>query len=152
MEQQQLDIIKQTIKEFFEFTAFEVEIEFWPPKEETIPINIKTQEPQMLIGEGGQTLSDLQHILKAILRKKIAQPFYISLDINDYKKRKTEYLKEMAREMANEVSLLKKEKELAPMPAYERRIVHMELAERDDVVSESSGQEPERKIIIKPRA
>jgi spoIIIJ-associated protein len=152
MERKSFDIIKEITKEFFEKINFELEIEFVPPVEDTVSINIKTQEPQTLIGEGGQTLSDIQHILKAILRKKIAEPFFISVDINEYRKRKEEYLKETARSYADEVFLTKKEKELAPMPAYERRVVHMELVKREDVVSESVGEGLERRVIIKPRS
>lgn len=151
MDQKLFNIIKDTAKEFFEKTNFVLELEFTPPIEDTVSINIKTQEPQILIGEGGQTLADIQHILKAILRKKITEPFFISIDINEYRKRKEEYLKETARSLADEVSLTKKEKELAPMPAYERRVVHMELANREDVISESTGEGAERRIVIKPR-
>jgi len=146
-----IETIKKTAKDLLEKTTFEIEIEVLPEENGTIPINLKTEEPQILIGEGGQTLNEIQHLLKAILRKKIKEPFYINLDINDYKKKKTEYLKEMARLTADEVSLTKKEKSLAAMPAYERRIIHLELSQRSDVVSESIGEEPERKIVIKPR-
>ena len=130
--------------------TFEVEIEFLPQKEQTLPINLKSNEPQILIGEGGQTLTEIQHLLKAILKRKITEPFFIDLDINDYKKKKIEYLKELAKSVADEVALTKKEKQLAPMPAYERRIIHLELAEREDVTSESIGQEPERKVVVRP--
>lgn len=144
--------IKKTAEEFFSKTTFESEIEVLPEEDQTVPINLKIEEPQILIGEGGQTLNEIQHLLKAILRKKIAseEMFYINLDINNYKKKKTEYLKETARLAADDVSLSKKEKTLAPMPAYERRIIHLELANRSDVVSESIGEEPERMVIIKP--
>jgi len=145
-----LDQIKQIVKEFFKKTSFDLEVYFLPIKDNTLSIEIKTDEPQILIGEGGQTLADLQHILKAILRRKTEIPFYLNIDINDYKKKKIEYLKELARTTADEVALSKKEKELIPMRSFERRIVHMELAERNDVITESIGDEPERKIIIKP--
>jgi len=146
-----LQKIKETIEEFFEKTTFEVEVEVLPEKEQTLPIKLKADDPQILIGEGGQTLVEIQHLLKLILKRKITELFYIDLDINDYKKKKKEYLREMAKSAADEVALTKKEKILPPMPAYERRIIHLELAEREDVVSESMGQEPERKIVVKPR-
>ena len=151
MNPQNLKTIKKMVEEFFEKIPFEVEIDLLPEKEGTVPINLKmTDEPQILIGEGGQTLNEIQHLLKAILRRKIPELFYINLDINDYKKKKTEYLRELARSSADEVSLTKKEKTLAPMPAYERRIIHLELSNRSDVVSESTGEEPDRKIVIRP--
>jgi len=145
-----LKTIKETTKEFFEKTTFEVEIIIHPQKEETISIDLKTEEPKILIGERGQTLSEIQRLLKSILRTKIKEPFYIELDINDYKKKKTDYLKELARSIADEVVLTKKEKMLAPMQAYERRIVHLELAGRNNVTTESIGREPERRIVIRP--
>ena len=158
--------VKKIIKEFFEKTTFNVEVEILPQKDLTIPINLKTDEPQILIGEGGQTLFEIQHLLKAILRRKIAakdpvsislgeageqeENFYIDLDINGYKKKKNDYLKELARSVADEVFLTKKEKVLSPMPAHERRIIHLELAGRSDVVTESVGEGFERRLVIKP--
>src|SRR3989344_212897 len=152
--------IRSIIEDFFEKMALEVEVDVLPQNGSTLPVNIKTDEPQILIGQGGQTLFEIQHILRAILRKKIAQSefvpeeqgfLYIDLDVNDYKKKKIDYLKELARSAADEAALMKQEKILEPMSAYERRIIHLELAGRADVVSESTGEEPERKITIKPR-
>jgi spoIIIJ-associated protein len=152
LNQTDIEKIKKEIQDFFKKATFEVEIEIDPQKEKTFPINIKTEDPQILIGEGGQTLTEIQHLLKAILRKKIIseEPFYLEIDINSYKKKKYEYLRELAKSVADEVALTQKEKQLAPMPAHERRIIHLELSGRTDVISESIGQEPERKIIIKP--
>ena len=141
--------IKKITREFFEKTTFEIEIEFLPQEDQTFPIKLQTKEPQILIGEGGQTLFEIQHLLKAILKRKIRENFYIDLDINDYKKKKIKYLKELARSTADEVALTKKEKILSPMPAYERRIIHLELANRSDVTTESIGKEPERRVVIR---
>jgi len=150
LSQSDVEKIKKTTREFFKKMTFEVEIEFLPQKDQTFPINLKSDEPQILIGEGGQTLNEIQHLLKTILKRKITEPFFIDLDISDYKKKKIEYLKELAKSVADEVVLTKKEKQLAPMPAYERRIIHLELAERREVTSESIGREPERKVVVRP--
>lgn len=151
MTQANFEKIKEIAKEFFQKTGLELEVEIKLPRDLTVPINLKMEEPQVLIGERGQTLAEVQHLLKAILRKRIKteKPFYIDLDINDYKKKKIEYLKEMARTAADEVALTKKEKHLSSMPAYERRIIHLELAPRTNVTTESVGREPERKIVIR---
>ncbi|MCX6760783.1 MAG: hypothetical protein NTZ84_01575 [Candidatus Nealsonbacteria bacterium] len=149
LSQETINKIKETVNEFFQKTTLDVAIEFLPEKEGTMPINVKSEEPQILIGEGGQTLIEIQRLLKLSLKKKISEDFYIDLDINDYKKKKIEYLKEMAKSEADEVSLTKIEKELAPMPAYERRIIHLELLNRSDVVGESVGEDQERRIVIK---
>jgi spoIIIJ-associated protein len=150
MNSENLEKIQKIVKEFFQKMTVEGEIEILPPKDETLIINLKIEDPQILIGERGQTLFEVQHLLKAILRREIPENFYIDLDINDYKKKKIEYLKELARSIADEVSLTKKERVLSPMPAYERRIIHLEIAERKDVTTESIGQEPERKVVIRP--
>lgn len=154
MDQINIEKIKETAREFFEKTGLVIEaIEIKSPDNLTIPINLKMEEPQILIGEGGQTLAELQRLLKLVIKKRVVidAPFYVDLDINDYKKKKVEYLKEMAISAADEVSLTKKEKTLSAMSAYDRRIIHMELASRGDITTESVGEEPERKVAIKCR-
>jgi spoIIIJ-associated protein len=153
MSQSNPNKIKEIIQEFFNKMGFSVEIEIGVPEGLTIPIEIKTEDPQVLIGKKGETLGEIQKLLKIILRRKVApeKNFYIDLDINNYKKKKIEYLEELARSVADEVSLLKKEKTLEPMSSYERRIVHLELSEREDVVTESQGEGEERRIVIKPK-
>jgi len=144
-----LEEIKKITQEFFQKTTFEVEIEFLLLKT-TLSINLKTKEPQILIGEGGQTLNEIQHLLKVILKRKTKESFFIDLDINDYKKKKAEYLKELAHSVADEVVLIKKEKSLPPMPARERRVIHLTLASRSDITTQSLGQEPKRRVMIRP--
>lgn len=142
--------IKKIIEEFIGKMTFSVDVEMGQAQEDTIPINLKLEEPSVLIGDRGQTLADIQHLLKMIIRKKIENPIYIDLDIQDYKKKKEEYLKDMARSIADEVILNKKEKILDPMSSYERRIIHMSLAEREGISTESIGEREERRIVIKP--
>ncbi|HCM36634.1 MAG: hypothetical protein A3J30_01725 [Candidatus Wildermuthbacteria bacterium RIFCSPLOWO2_02_FULL_47_9c] len=115
----------------------------------TVQVALRAQEPKMLIGERGQTLFELQHIAKLILRKKIAEPFFLSLDVNEYKKNKEEYLRDLAQTTADEVTLLKKPKELSPMSSADRRVIHIALSNRTDVVSESVGEGPDRRVVIK---
>ena len=150
--QSDIEKIKEIAKEFFEKTGLAVEaLEVKAPKDFIVPINLKIEEPQILIGEQGQTLTEVQRLLGLVLKKKIntAEPIHINLDINSYKEKKNEYLKEMARSAADEAVLTKAERALPPMSAYERRIIHTELASRSDVTTESIGEEPETKIVIK---
>lgn len=142
--------IKKISQEFFEKTNLEIEVEVLSLEDKTVPIKLKTEEPKFLIGQNGQTLNEIQHLLKAILKRKIPEDFYVNLDVNDYKKKKTEYLRETAKSLADQVALTKQEKMLASMPAYERRIIHLELADRPDITTESIGREPERRIVVKP--
>ena len=156
MNKENLEQIKSITEEFFNKLAITGEIKINNPSGEegslVIPIDLNIEEPQIFIGQNGQTLNEIQHLLKAILRKNIDEQFYIDLDINDYKKKKIAFLKDMARTVADEVALYKKERVLAPMPPYERRIIHLELAEREDVVTESFGEGKERRVVVKPRS
>lgn len=145
----EMEQMKEGVKEFFQKMGFDIEVNL-SSQNDTLAINLKSEEPQVLIGEGGRILADLQKILKAILSRILKRSFYIDLDINDYKKKKGQYLREMARKTADEVALNKKEKILPVMSSYERRIIHLELAERKDITTQSIGQEPERRIVIRP--
>jgi len=118
---------------------------------ETVEISVKVDDPQVLIGEKGQTLNEIQRLIKMIAGKKVEEPIYFNIDINDYKKKKEEYLSNLARDLADEVALSKETKVLLPMSAYERRIIHAALADRKDISTESEGEEPERKVVIKAK-
>jgi spoIIIJ-associated protein len=142
--------IEKIVKEFFKKTSFDVSVELGEIENETLPVLLKTDEPQVLIGEGGKTLVCFQQLLNKIIKKGLDEKLFIDLDINDYKKKKLDYLREIARNYADEVALTRSPQELRPMPSYERRIVHLELQKRSDVATESAGEEPYRRIIIKP--
>jgi spoIIIJ-associated protein len=144
------EIQKQT-NIFFEKTEFEgdARAEF-DEDQTTILLSIKLEDPQVLIGKNGETLSMIQHLLVKMAKRIAGEEIKISLDINDYRKRKAIFLKELAQVTADEVSLNKKNKELEPMSSYERRIIHMVLKERKDVLTESIGEGEERRIVIRP--
>jgi len=142
--------IKNIIKEFLGKMTFDVDVEIGQSQEGIIPVNLKMDEPSVLIGEKGQTLSDLQYLLKMTIRKKLGDQVFIDLDIQDYKKKKVEYLKEMARSVADEVLLNKKEKIMEQMSPYERRVIHMELSAREGVKTESIGEGEDRRVVVKP--
>ena len=141
--------IKEKVKEFFLKAGFSVELKI-TKNDRTFKIDVQTDQPKELIGQKGTLLLEIQHLLNAILKKQIGQEIFIDLDVGGYKERKIKYLRELARAIADEVALTKKEKILEPMPAYERRIIHLELASRPDVTTESIGKEPNRKVVIKP--
>jgi len=156
LSQEQLNKIRETASEFFEkmtlpISSANVSLSSAAGGVDVVNLDAKSGEPQILIGQGGQTLSEIQRLLKMILNKKLGKVFYFNLDINDYKKKKVEYLKNLAKELADQVSLTKQEKLLSPMPAYERRIIHSELSQRTDVITESQGEGPDRHIVIRPK-
>ncbi len=155
------DKIKKTAKNFFEKMGFDVDISITEKEDNMVFIDIKTDEPKILIGQKGQVLFDIQHVLKLIIKRNILnsplgleeteKEFFIDIDINNYKKKKIEYLKETANYIADEVALHKKEKEMEPMSSYERRIVHTEISKRGDVIKESIGEGENRRVVIKPK-
>ena len=154
-EQKEIDKIKEVVREFFEKMTVEVSnIEASLSVEENrdvINLNVKMDEPQILIGQGGQTLLEIQRLLRMVLSKKLQKVFYLNLDIDDYKKQKVEYLKELAKNLADQVATTGEEKNLLPMSSYERRIIHAELADRIDIMTESQGDGFDRHIVIKPK-
>lgn len=142
--------IRKICEEFFRKMGFLEKLEIGKIEEKILPVKLEVEEPRVLIGKNGQTLFEIQRVLQAILKRKFGGEFYLDLDINDYKKKKIAYLKELAKTTADQVALVKKEKELPPMPAFERRIIHLELAARSDVTTQSLGKEPDRRVVIKP--
>jgi len=150
--QSDMEKIKQVAEEFFQKATLNVsKIEASFDIGEIVNLDIKSDEPQILIGQQGQTLFEIQRLLRLIINKKLQKIAYLNLDINDYKKKKVEYLKETAKDLANEVAFTKTEKVLTPMSAYERRIIHAELSDRSDVITESHGEGLSRHIVIKPK-
>lgn len=151
--QEEVEIIRDLIRDFFDRAGFFVDVHInIGSKEDTdiLEANIKTTEAQSLIGKQGLVLADIQLLLRKAIKKKINRDFYISIDIDNYKKNKEDYLRDFAQSIADEVSRTKKEKELPLPSSFDRRIVHIELEKRKDVLTESIGQGEDRKIIIKP--
>jgi len=141
-----IKIIKD-ILDFFEIK--DVQIDTIEPDENTLIINIKTDNGRFLIGHDGSTLKNLELLIR-LLAQKQNYPKKINIDINNYKKEQEENLKKIAKETAHKVIVTKKPIKLLPMNAYERRIIHLELAINPNVTTESTGEEPERCLIIKP--
>ncbi len=142
--------IKRITKEVFKRMGWKkIRIE---TKEEGDNLNVEVEvsDPKLLIGERGENLRSLQRILRIMCIKELGEGIFLNLDVNKYKKRKTEYLKEVAGEIADEVSLSGKPHALPAMNSYERRIIHMELSQRADVRTESEGEEPRRRVVVKP--
>jgi len=156
--QNQVNKIKEFVAEFFskmtiEVSSIKVELSVSPeePTKDVVSLEIELNEPQILIGQQGQTMFEIQRLFRTILNKKLQAIFYLDLDINGYKKKKIEYLKYLAKDVADQVSFSKTEKALLPMSAYERRIIHAELSQRADVATESSGEGTERHVLVRPK-
>ncbi len=149
MKKEKMEEIKKTIKDIFHFVDPDIRVDFYLREESSILVDVKMKEPQVLIGEKGQTLMELERLLKIVARKKAKETLFINLDINDYKKRKADYLKDLAEEAAEEVISTGTEKRFPPMPSFERRAIHTTLLEKEGAVTESTGEGDERRVVIK---
>jgi spoIIIJ-associated protein len=108
----------------------------------------------MLIGKNGQNLSAFEHLVRLIVFRKNnseeSKDLNFIVDVNDYRKSRARYILDLARTAANRVIISQRAEALSPMSSYERRLVHTELASNKDIQTESIGEEPRRRIVIKP--
>ena len=115
---------------------------------------IVTDEAGILIGENGQNLFSLSHVLKKMTGKAFKDANkempQFSIDVNGYYTKKINDLKESAKMSAQRARFFKKEIILEPMNAFERKMVHLALSECPDIKTESVGEGNERKIVVKP--
>ena len=114
-----------------------------------IVFDVEGEDLGILIGRRGQTLSCLQYIVRLIAgnrMKTITPP--IVIDVNGYKQRRYQSLQALAQRIAEEVEANGEPFALEPMPAYERRIIHLALAEHPSVTTQSTGIGETRKVVI----
>ena len=113
--------------------------------------NIEGEDLGILIGRRGQTLACLQYIVRLIVghQTKAWEPIFI--DVEGYKQRRYQGLQLLAQHMAEQVQARGEPFTLEAMSAYERRIVHLALADHPDVITESIGQGEARRVVILPK-
>ncbi len=114
-----------------------------------LTFDIKGEDLGILIGRRGQTLASLQHIVRLIMTHQTKNQQLIMLDIEGYRQRRYRALQKLAQRIADQVKSQKSPFTLEPMPAFERRIIHLALADHPDVVTESTGEGEARKVVIK---
>lgn len=123
-------------------------------REETddgVPVfDIEGEDSGLLIGRRGETLQSLQYLVNLIVTHQLGRSAYVQIDIEGYKERRRDTLAGVAERTAERVADTGESAELEPMPAYERRWVHMALANNTDVRTESSGEGSERFVVIYP--
>jgi len=117
----------------------------------SIALNINGDDLGILIGRRGQTLSCLQYIVRLIVGHQTKAWVPITIDVGGYKQRRHEALRALAQRMAEQVKVRRVPFTLEPMPAYERRIIHLTLADHPDVITESIGEGEARKVVILPK-
>ena len=118
--------------------------------ENYIKITMHSQNSSILIGKGGRTLSSLQNLLRAAIYRQTNIHINVVLDVENYKERQEHNIERLAKKLAKEVLKTKEPITMDSMNSYERRLVHSVLSEFKGVTTESEGEEPNRKVVIKP--
>ena len=151
--EQNKERISTTIKKIVGFMNLDCQVEIQDengPELKTTIISVYTPDnARFIIGKNGQNLKAFEHLIRAVLLRN-NDSRNIVVDINDYKKSRASFVVDTAKQAVSRVRNTQKAEALTPMSAYERRIVHMELASYPDVATESIGDEPQRRIVIKP--
>jgi spoIIIJ-associated protein len=117
---------------------------------ESVRLNVKGTDMGMLIGRRGEKLASLQHLVNLIVAKREGEYTRITVDVENYRGRREEQLRDVADRAAKRVIQTGKIIQLEPMPAVERRIVHMALVENPKVRTQSVGVDPNRRIVVLP--
>jgi spoIIIJ-associated protein len=115
-----------------------------------IIFDIEGEELGLLIGRRGQTLACLQYVVRLIIAHRIEAPALVVIDVNGYKQRRYQTLQTLAEHIAESVVASGEPFTMEPMPAYERRIIHIALVNHPGVTSESTGFGESRKVVIRP--
>ena len=118
-------------------------------RDRRVYVSVEGQEAAILIGHHGQTLDAIQELLRSAVQRQVRARVWVTLDVQGYRERRREALRERAREMAAR-AVDEGEMELEPMNAFERKIVHDAVGEIDGVTSFSEGEEPYRRVVIAP--
>lgn len=113
-----------------------------------ITLNIEGDDLGALIGRHGQALASLQYILRLVVSEKLKTWVPINIDVAGYKMRRYESLRKLALRLADQAKTSRRLINLEPMPADERRIIHLALADHPDVITQSTGVGEERKVMI----
>ncbi|NLG97482.1 MAG: KH domain-containing protein [Chloroflexi bacterium] len=123
-----------------------------PPEDEAdepvVLINVEGKDLSILIGRRSETLNALQYISSLIICKKLNHWVPLMIDVQGYRERRERQLRQLARRMAEQAIHTKRRQVLEPMPANERRLIHLELRDHELVATESTGEEPNRKVTI----
>ncbi len=105
----------------------------------------------ILIGRHGQTLESLQDLTRLVVTRRTGERCRVIVDVEEYRRRRRDRLVALAREVARRVQRTRREEQLEPMNAYERKVVHDAVAGIPGVTSTSRGDEPDRRVVIKPQ-
>ena len=156
MENQTENLICRTVEDLFKrigfsFENLSLENHKSPEGQEIFIVKVKSSDDcSLLLDDKGRNLKALEYIIRLIALKGLDQKAGLVLDLNDFLEKRNSRISELARLVAERVQTTQKSFVLRPMSAYERRLVHLELADWTDIKTESIGEEPRRRVVIKP--
>jgi spoIIIJ-associated protein len=143
------DPIADILFDILDLMGLEAEIEF-EEREDHVRYHIEGTELGVLIGRHGQTLEALQFLVGVINARRGLVDYRVIIDVEGYRERREKQLRELARRSAQRAQREGRKIVLAPMPAGERRVIHMTLANHAQVKTYSEGKEPERCVVVSP--
>lgn len=114
-------------------------------------VDIHGDDLSILIGPKAETLNALQYVANLIVGKELGRSVTLIVDVEGYRKRREEQIRRLARTMAEQAVATGRRQILEPMPASERRLVHIELRDHPEVTTESIDEEPRRKVTVIPK-
>jgi len=117
----------------------------------TAVLDIDGEDLGLLIGRRGSSLAALQYLVNVMVTRRLGSRVLVTIDVEHYHRRREDSLRGLAHRMADRVRQSRRPVTLEPMPAAERRIIHLALSEDQYVMTASVGQGDERKVVIRPR-
>ena len=140
--------IKETINEIIKKMSAEGNLEV-RRRDENISITIFSDNNAIQIGKNGKNITAMQLLIRQMVNSKLSKPLSIIIDVGNYKEKRAKSIEYLAKRLAREAYKTKTEITMDSMNSYERRIVHSVLADDKYVYTESIGEEPNRKVVIK---
>ena len=151
-----LFVSRQTVADLLEKMRVpaRIEVRYGDPDEEgqrPVLVDIHGDDLGVLIGRRAEILNAMQYIVNLIVSKQIDHWVQVVVDVEGYRARRERQLRQMANRMADQAIKTGRRQVLEPMPASERRVVHLELRDHPSVTTQSIGEEPARKVTIVPK-
>ena len=140
--------VEQFVKDTLKAMDMDVEITSSIDKDGALYVDMKGENMGILIGKRGQTLDSLQYLANRVANKHQSGYVRVKLDTENYRARREETLKHLAKNIAHKVKRNRRPVILEPMNPYERRIIHSTLQSDPYVTTHSEGEEPYRKVVV----
>lgn len=143
-----VSFVKETVSEIIKKMNAEGNLEV-RRRESSISVTIFSENNAILIGKNGKNVAALQQLIRQMVNTKLNTPLSIVLDVGNYKEKRARNITYLAKKLAREAYKTKTEVTMDSMNSFERRLVHEALADDKYVYTESIGEEPNRKVVIK---